>query len=253
MSGVSLHLEDQLRPRPAKRFFNWWTVAMIVGALVVAVALVVKWPDLEAGADLVEGVAAKSDLLKLAQRKPTSSQAPAAPSSPAPPAAAPSASAPASADATPATPQRTETIVQDAWVISCVETAGTPPKRSCSAVQQVVEQKQKRVVFAWVIGRTAEGALTNVFQTPTGVQLQKGLDFKLGSSAPRNASFVVCVPQRCEAALAMDDAVVKDAKAALGANAVATVMGVDGRTFEFVMPVKGLDKVLTTLGAPPGR
>ena len=109
------------------------------------------------------------------------------------------------APAAPAVPQRSERIVQDAWTINCVQMKTTDPKKTCSAVLQVVEQQNRRVVFAWVIGRTPEGAMTAVFQTPTRVMLQKGVELKLGNAAAHRANFVVCSNQGCEASLPMDD------------------------------------------------
>jgi invasion protein IalB len=146
----------------------------------------------------------------------------------------------------PAVPQRTEQVVQDGWVITCVEMSGQT-KKTCSAQMKIQENQQHRVILVWVIGRTAEGALTSVFQGPTGVLIQKGIDIKLANGAPRKANYVLCSQQNCEASLTMDDAMVKEATAAAGANAVATITAADGRAIEIAMPLKGIDKVLAAI------
>lgn len=165
-----------------------------------------------------------------------------------PPAPAPApapVAAPAPAPA-PSTPQRTEQTVQDGWIITCVEMSGQT-KKTCSAQMQVKENQQNRTIFVWVIGRTADGTLASVFQGPTGVQIQKGIEIKLGNAAPRKANYVVCTAQSCEASLTMDDAMVKEVLAAVNANAVVTLTVADGRTVQIPMPLKGVDKVLAAI------
>lgn len=146
------------------------------------------------------------------------------------------------------TPLRSEQFTQDSWVVSCVETSGARIKKTCTAVQQLVDTRQKAPVFAWVIGRTPDGTLTNVFQTPTGLLLQRGVEFKVGDTAVRRAHFVVCTTQRCEASLPMDDSIVRDAKASPAGTAVASVTAADGRTVNFSLSMRGFDKVLAALG-----
>jgi len=167
---------------------------------------------------------------------------------PRPPARPPAAPAQPAAQA-PATPQpqRTERVTYDAWTLTCTQT-GNDPKKICSAILQVAEQQNQRVVFAWLIGRTPEGALTTVFRTPTGVQIQKGVELKLGTASSRRANFVICNQQSCEASLTMDDGVVREAVSSVGANGVATLTIADGRQINFTMPLKGIDKVIAAMG-----
>lgn len=143
-------------------------------------------------------------------------------------------------------PQRSETIVHDSWTTTCID-HGDPKAKVCSATLQIIEKQNRQVLFAWVIGRT-NGVLTSFFQTPTGVQIQRGVDLKLGDFKPRNANYVICVTQRCEAAISMDGALVKEAMKSLDGNAVASITLVDGRTVNFTMPLKGLDKALAVVG-----
>jgi invasion protein IalB len=141
-------------------------------------------------------------------------------------------------------PERSEQIIQDAWVINCVNSGA---KKTCFAVLQVLERENRRVVFAWVLGLTPDGAPAVLFQTPPGVQLQQGIEFKLGNAAPRTAPYVMCNSRACEASAPMDDRMIREAMAALNGNAVATVTIADGRVVNFTMPIKGIDKVLAAI------
>jgi invasion protein IalB len=156
------------------------------------------------------------------------------------------APAPTSAP-TPATAAaRTETIVYDSWTVTCRDTVDKSSKKRCSASFQVIEQKQRQVLLTWIIGRTDSGVLMTLMQTPTGVQIQQGVDLKLGEGAVRKLNYVACLPQRCEASINMDEALIKEASSA--GNAVATIYSTDGRNINFNMPIKGIDKALAALG-----
>jgi invasion protein IalB len=61
----------------------------------------------------------------------------------------------------------------------------------------------------------------------------------------RKLNYVKCEPQQCEAALPMDDAMVKDLSSA--SEAVATIYATDGRAITFTMAIKGADKAMASL------
>jgi invasion protein IalB len=166
---------------------------------------------------------------------------------PRPPAASPSTAAAESA-ATPATPegpQRTETIVYDAWTVTCRDIVGGKAKRSCSATLQVIDQEHRQVVFAWIIGRTPEGKLMTFLRTPTGVQIQPGVELKVENGAVRKLNYVACEPGVCEASTTMDDSMVKEVAA--GTKATATIYATDGRGINFNMQIAGASKAIPAL------
>jgi invasion protein IalB len=163
-----------------------------------------------------------------------------APQSPAkPPAAAPHAPA----AATDQGPQRTETIVYDSWTVTCRE--GGNVKRTCSTTLQLIDQEKRQVLLSWIMGRTAEGTLMTFLQTPTGVQIQKGVELKVENSAIRKLNYILCEPGRCEASTAMDDSMVREVTA--GSNATATIYATDGRGISFNIPIKGAGKAIAAL------
>jgi len=150
------------------------------------------------------------------------------------------------APATPSAPVRTERIVYDSWTVTCTDTVEKTSKKTCSAVLQVIEEKQHQVLLLWVIGRDNQGVLRTVFQSPTGVQIPRGLELKFGTAAARTVPYAACTPQNCESSIAIDDAMVRDARAS--GEATATIYAIDGRSINFKMGIKGIDKAFAALG-----
>ena len=119
-------------------------------------------------------------------------------------------------------------------------------KKVCSGTLRVVQDKTRQVLLAWIIGRDNQGALRTVIQTPTGVQIPKGLELTLGKAATRTVPFTACEPQRCEASVVFDDGMVKDAIAA--SEVKATITAIDGRAINFNLSIKGIDQVFAAIG-----
>lgn len=175
---------------------------------------------------------------RTAQQKPPIPQA----KPPAPPAAA----EPAPAPAPPSAPQRIETINYGSWTVTCRDTVDKASKKVCSGALQVVQDKTRQVLLAWIIGRDNQGTLRTVIQTPTGVQIPKGLELTLGKAATRTMPYTACEPQRCEASAAFDDGMIKDAIAS--AEAKAMITAIDGRAITFNLQIKGIDQVFAAIG-----
>jgi len=154
----------------------------------------------------------------------------------------PAPTAPATSNA----PVRTETIVYNSWAVTCTDTLEKGAKKTCSATLQVIEEKQRQVVMVWIIGRDNQGVLRTVIQSPTGVQIPKGVELKLGAAAARTMPYIACNPQQCEASIAMDDAMIRDARAS--SEALATIVAADGRSIWFKMDTKGIDKAFAAFG-----
>ncbi len=145
----------------------------------------------------------------------------------------------------PSGPQRIETVIYDSWRVTCRDIVGVKDKKNCSAMLQVIEQKQKRVVFTWVLGYDPKGTLTAVFQTPVGVQLLRGLELKLGTAQARKVSFITCTNRICEAVTPMNAVLLKEAMTAK--SAVATAYAMNGRGVQFNINMKGFDKAVEAL------
>jgi invasion protein IalB len=145
----------------------------------------------------------------------------------------------------PAGPQRIETVIYDSWRVICRDIVGVKGKKNCSAMLQVVEPKQKQVVFTWVLGYDNKGTLTAVFQTPVGVQLLRGLELKLGTAQARKVSFITCSSRVCEAVTPLNAVLLKEAMSA--PTAVATAYAMNGRGVQFNINMKGFDKAIEAL------
>jgi invasion protein IalB len=155
----------------------------------------------------------------------------------------PATSAPTTA---PSVPVRTERIQYNAWTVTCTDTVEKTSKKNCSAMLQLINQKQRNVILVWLMGRDNQGVLRSVIQSPTGVQIPKGIELKLGNGPTRSLPYVNCAPQKCEASINMDDAMVHDAK--VSPDAIVTVYALDGRAINFKMEIKGIDKAFAALG-----
>jgi len=145
----------------------------------------------------------------------------------------------------PSGPQRIETVIYDSWRVICRDVVGVKDKKNCTAILQVAEPKQKRVVFTWVLGYDNKGTLTAVFQTPVGVQLLRGLELKLGQAQVRRVSYITCSSRICEAVTPMNAVLLKEAMASKTATATAYAM--NGRGVQFSINMKGFDKTIEAL------
>lgn len=145
----------------------------------------------------------------------------------------------------PTGPLRTEQTAFDSWVVTCREMVGDKNSKRCSASLQIVEPQSKQVAFVWTLGKTPEGVPTGVLITPTGLNLSKGLELKMGTGAVRKLSFVACDPASCEATMPLDESVLRDART--GDAATATIIAKDGRAITFDIVNKGFDKALQAI------
>jgi len=139
-----------------------------------------------------------------------------------------------------------ETVVYDAWTLTCRDPGEKGAKKACSAEMRVAEKDKQMVVLAWLIGRDQQGVLRTVLQTPTGVQIAKGVELKLANKTV-TVPYVNCDAQRCESSIEIDDEFQREAEAA--GTVTATITSSDGRGVSFNFAIKGIDKVLSAMAA----
>ena len=156
------------------------------------------------------------------------------------------ATPPATPPAQPAAPQIQWTTIGTfgSWEAKCT----TPPgatARLCTAILQVIDNRNKNVLMAWIVGTDEKGVLQSIFQTPTGVMVSSGLDLKLGSAAVHKINFRSCAAQQCVAVTPMNDAFVKEVTAAPKADV--TITALNGQQLNFGIPVAGFDKALAAI------
>jgi invasion protein IalB len=141
-------------------------------------------------------------------------------------------------------PQWTTTDTFGSWLVRCQNKNGTTGK-PCLALLQVVNQQNKRTMFAWIVGLDAKGAVQAVMQTPTGINVGKGIDIKFGTETPRHVDFSNCLPQQCSATTTLDEAFVKDMTTQPKADVV--IVASNGQSLDFGIPVAGFDKALAAI------
>jgi invasion protein IalB len=160
------------------------------------------------------------------------------------PAAPTTSTAPAQAP----TVQRSETTQFNSWRVTCTET-DVSKRKACSAVLNGLDQN-RRTVLTWIMGRNNEGALVTVLQTPQtqlGLNIQKGVELKLGNGNPRKLDYMVCNQARCESVLPMDDAMTRELGSVTAASV--TIYRADGQPITINLPsITGADKALSTIG-----
>ena len=139
-------------------------------------------------------------------------------------------------------PVRTETTTFDNWTLICrAPVDGSAPK-SCYGELKLIEKERQATMLSWIVGRSVQGALVSVLQTPTGVNIGQGVQFGFPGGKVRTLPYQLCEPQRCEATTEMDSALVEEARKATEATVVITAT--DGRKINFTVPVKGLTNIL---------
>ncbi len=163
--------------------------------------------------------------------------APSVPSSA--PAASPSTAQPQGAPAAAAPVWKT-VGTYGSWQVRCQ----AQNAKVCTAVLEVINQQDKGVLMAWIIGTDNKGALQTVFQTPTGVMVASGIDVKFGKGT-RHINYLSCLPQQCTATSAMDEVFVKEATGTAKADVV--LYASNGKSLDFGIPMTGLDKALAAL------
>lgn len=161
------------------------------------------------------------------------------------PAAAPAAQAPAAT--APKAPEVTKTEQSriDNWILSCADFADPARKKLCSAKYQIIQKDSNNVLFVWELGFNQERKMLSVVQTPTGVLIGPGVEFKIGSGASRKAVFESCEPSRCIAVLPIDEKLIKDVSASPRFDVVLTA--VNGAKVTFQIEANGVDKVYSSL------
>lgn len=133
------------------------------------------------------------------------------------------------------------------WTFNC----GTNPQTSrkqCTIAQQLTDETSKSVVFAWLIGNDGNGNLIAIWQTPTGVMVNRGVVIDVGTDKPIAVPFTSCIAGHCEAiANLAPDFIETLAKAT---SARATVYTVAGKGLTFNLSVNGLAKAIDAVKAP---
>jgi invasion protein IalB len=133
------------------------------------------------------------------------------------------------------------------WEVRCPKdpAAGRP----CSVVLEVMESESRRVLLAWTFARAPDGNTVGVFYTPTGVRIQPGVEVHIDGADPAyRVPFVGCRAEGCTAEGVMTPEVLDLARK--GAKARVTLVNLEGKGFNFDIPIGGLAGALDALPKP---
>ncbi len=148
-------------------------------------------------------------------------------------------------------PPPTVTVLQGQpigdWIFNCGMNPQTS-KKQCTIAQQLTDEKSKSVVFAWLIGNDGSGNLVAVWQTPTGVLINRGVVIDVGTQQPIAVPYTSCITGHCEAIASLaPDFIATLVKAT---TATATVYTVGGQGLTFKLSVNGLAQAIDAVKAP---
>jgi invasion protein IalB len=133
------------------------------------------------------------------------------------------------------------------WLFNC----GTNPqtaKKQCTIAQQLTDKRTQSVVFAWLIGDDGQGNLVAVWQTPTGVLVNRGVILDVGTDRPIAVPFTSCISGHCEAIASLAPDFIETLSKAT--KATATVFTVAGEGLTFSLSVNGLAQAIDAVKAP---
>ncbi len=139
------------------------------------------------------------------------------------------------------------------WALVCGETKDESGQEPCSLVQALVEHNSQKLVFRLTVAYGPRGNLVLRIDGPTGVALQRGLEFAPDTVKIYRLPFETCLAHGCTALLLMKDDLKQDlAKAQKG---TITVYALNGRAVQAVTELGGFADGLAALdkrrGAKP--
>jgi invasion protein IalB len=96
------------------------------------------------------------------------------------------------------------------WSLVCDAPKAKEEKPSCSLVQALVERDSNKLVFRVTVAYGPKGNLVLRIDSPTGVALQKGLEFSPDTVKTYRMPFQTCLPRGCSAVLVIADDLKQD-------------------------------------------
>jgi invasion protein IalB len=155
----------------------------------------------------------------------------------------PHANPPASQAATP----RSEAEVEGSfgnWTLLCGK-EGQDKRERCSLVMPLVEKKSQKLVFRVIVTYGPQNRLILRVDSPTGIALQRGLEFSPDTEKIYPMAFQTCLPMGCKALLLMPDDLRKDLVASK--QGAITVYALNGKAVRTVTTLTGFAKGLAAL------
>ena len=130
------------------------------------------------------------------------------------------------------------------WTLLCGTETGDEKER-CSLVLPLVEKDTQKLVFRVIVTYGPKGNLVLRVDGPTGVALQRGMEFSPDTKKVYRMPFQTCLPMGCKALLLISDDLKKEL-AASDKGAI-TVYALNGKAVQTIANVSGFAKGLVAL------
>lgn len=172
--------------------------------------------------------------------------------------AQPSQSAPAApATGAPAKPTAHVAGGYGNWTLLCgTEDGDDAAHERCSLVLPLIEKKSQKLIFRVILTYGPQGRLVLRVDGPTGLALQRGVEFSTESGGAYRMPFQTCLPMGCKALLLVSDEMRQHLEKSKQATIV--VYALNGRAIQTVAETEGLvpglealDKKRDALAAKP--
>jgi invasion protein IalB len=137
------------------------------------------------------------------------------------------------------------------WGLVCTQPKTKDEKPTCSLVQALVERESNKLVFRVAVGYGPKGNLVLRIDSPTGVALQKGLEFSPGEVKVYRMPFQTCIPRGCSAVLVMEDDLKQDLQKS--EKGTITVYALSGQAVRALAELKGFGDGLAALDKRRGK
>ena len=156
----------------------------------------------------------------------------------------PAASAQDTAADAPVSPSWNVLGTFGAWEVRCPKAEAGSGR--CSAVLEVMESESRRVLLAWTYALDPGGSTVGMFYTPTGIRIQPGVEVQIDGKTPVfRVPFIGCRTEGCTAEGIMTPELLALVRS--GEKARVTIMTLQGRAFNFEIPIAGLAGALDSL------
>jgi invasion protein IalB len=131
------------------------------------------------------------------------------------------------------------------WALVCSEPKSKEEKQVCSLVQALVERDSQKLMFRVTVTYGPKGNLVLRIDSPTGVALQKGVEFSPDEVKIYRMPFQTCLPRGCSALLVMEDDLKQDLQKS--EKGTITVYALSGQAVRALAELKGFADGLAAL------
>jgi invasion protein IalB len=130
------------------------------------------------------------------------------------------------------------------WTLLCGK-EGKDASERCSLVLPLVEKESKKLMFRVVLTYAPRGELVLRVDSPTGLALQRGVEFSPDTKKTYRMPFQTCLPMGCKALLLVSDDLRKELAAS--AKGSITVYALNGKAVHMLTAFTGFADAMTAL------